>query len=692
MPSNKKISKYLKPLLTKYNIIFYLQIILVIFFLAEICLADYYPFAHLEIEPFFLLLAILALFILQLMLFKLHVLQDDRVFPYNKLKDRNYLYIIILFLIFCYIFHINGGAHFSIDDKKYYSYVKSLLIDGDLDFQNEYQELQVQDSYHLNFRTKAGRPPNVYPPGSMVLWLPFFILIHLLLKIIAHFDLGLLTNGIIQPYRNAVGLATIFYACLAFSIIYRMLKDYVKKYVAIISVLLIILSTFLIYYIIFTPLMSTVCEAFVATLFTFLWLKQRKKESIFLNFILGFVGGLLIFIRLTFIVFLFLPLIDIIKNFIMSKNKKNFAAIKSNCWLWLSLLGGIVLGAIPLLLVWKAVYGEWLVSFSRYFPWLTSPFILQVLFSWRHGLISWSPVILFSLLGLIVLIIKQKDIGFAFITIFLLILYINSSTTAWHGDGAFGARRFSCLIFLFAFGLAFFFDFIINAAGKKVFCSILVLICLLIPWNLLLLYQFEENVIIRSAAVSPATMLKNNKNIILNRIPQAIRLIPSWFYGMRFGLAARKYYELNNYEPFTNGFTIDIGRNDHLFIGKNWGTEDRIEDINFRWSLRGLSTILFPLKNPSPYLLLLHCWPYTYPGSPPQSIELEVNGHKAATISIQKHSKIYSVKIPEKYLNNGINELKIISAHSIRPSYFSPTLDPRKISIAFDYFSFKRIN
>jgi len=603
MKKDKLRSIFIKTIFGKYNIIFLLQLILAAVFLLEICLVDFYPFPRWQIHPFYLLLGILGLALLQFIIIKLRVVPERQILPFNIIRDKNYIIIILLFLIFCYIFHANGGAHFSIDDKKYYAYVKSLIIDGNLDFQNEYQQFGVHDNYHLFHRTKAGRPPNLYPPGSMALWFPFFILIHIFLKLIRIFDPGLLTNGLIQPYKNAVGLATIFYACLAFLIIYRMLKDYVKRSIALISVLLFILSAFLIFYIIFTPLMSTVCEAFMATLFIFLWLKQSKKASITLHFILGFIGGLLIFIRPTLGVFLLLPLLIIIKRFFSNKSYKRWSSIKSNLQFITSLLIGIILGIAPLLFVWKAVYGEWIVSFSRYFPWLTSPYIIQVLFSWRHGLISWSPIILFSLLGLIILTFKHKYISFAFIAVFLLTLYINSSTTAWHGDGAFGARRFASMACIFTFGLAFFLQWIQNTLGKKGFLIVLIFISLLIPWNLLLLYQFEKTMILRHVSVPPSTMLKNDKYILLNKLPEALKLSFFNIKALSLGIPAKQYQRLKTSKPFAGDFHINIGVEDELFIGKNWAEKEFQEDISFRWSLRGFSTLLFPLSETSPYLL-----------------------------------------------------------------------------------------
>jgi len=207
----------------------------------------------------------------------------------------------------------------------------------------------------------------------------------------------------------------------------------------------------------------------------------------------------------------------------------------------------------------------------------------------------------------------------------------------------------------------------------------------------LLLYQFENNLISRTSSVSPITMLHNSKNILFHRLPNAFNLATCWIKGLCWGISAEQYQKLKNLKHFEGDFLIDIGADDALFIGKNWGTKDSHGEINFRWSLRGLSTLLYPLKETASCHLFIHCWPYTYPNSPPQSIVLNINGHKLSAIQLQNKPKRYNILIPEKYLKRGINEIKIHSAYSIRPSAFSPDLDPRKISISFDYFSFKQI-
>ena len=63
---------------------------------------------------------------------------------------------------------VNGDA------IQYYAYLRSLAIDGDLDFTNDYQILYgTHDTSSSD--TATGRPPNIYSIGPALLWSPFFL-------------------------------------------------------------------------------------------------------------------------------------------------------------------------------------------------------------------------------------------------------------------------------------------------------------------------------------------------------------------------------------------------------------------------------------------------------------------------------------------------------------------------------------
>ena len=58
-------------------------------------------------------------------------------------------------------------------------YVRSMVIDGDLDFENELRHFYPDRSLD-RLRTATGRVSNIYAAGSGLLWAPFFLLAHVL--------------------------------------------------------------------------------------------------------------------------------------------------------------------------------------------------------------------------------------------------------------------------------------------------------------------------------------------------------------------------------------------------------------------------------------------------------------------------------------------------------------------------------
>ena len=64
---------------------------------------------------------------------------------------------------------------------------------------------------------------------------------------------------------------------------------------------------------------------------------------------------------------------------------------------------GALVGAVPQMLAWNALYGMWLLPYPPHgtdFVRLGHPYVLETLFSSRHGLLSWTPLIWAGFLGL----------------------------------------------------------------------------------------------------------------------------------------------------------------------------------------------------------------------------------------------------------------------------------------------------
>jgi hypothetical protein len=101
---------------------------------------------------------------------------------------------------------------------------------------------------------------------------------------------------------------------------------------------------------------------------------------------------------------------------------------------------------------WRLLSGHWLYySYGdESFDW-TRPALWQTLFSSRHGLFFWSPILLVALAGLLRVrdrLIWSWMLGAAFLW------YANSAWYCWWFGDAFGGRAFLELTALFGIGLA----------------------------------------------------------------------------------------------------------------------------------------------------------------------------------------------------------------------------------------------
>jgi hypothetical protein len=126
------------------------------------------------------------------------------------------------------------------------------------------------------------------------------------------------------------------------------------------------------------------------------------------------------------------------------------------------------------------------------FHW-THPALWQTLFSGRHGLFFWSPVLLLSAWGLIWRLSNQKGrrdpLLIGLLICAAVLWYLNSAWYGWWFGWAYGARAFIELAILFIIGLAFGFESLTHLA-KSWRRVVAVLLALAIGYNYVLMALF----------------------------------------------------------------------------------------------------------------------------------------------------------------------------------------------------------
>jgi hypothetical protein len=116
------------------------------------------------------------------------------------------------------------------------------------------------------------------------------------------------------------------------------------------------------------------------------------------------------------------------------------------------------------------------------------PELLNVWFSTKRGLFSWSPILIFGLVGFVPLYRKNHLLGAAALVIFVLESYVNSIVNDWWGGEAFGARRFISLMPFFALGLAAFVDWVRPRVSQRLLFAAL---AAFLVWNNLFVVQYS---------------------------------------------------------------------------------------------------------------------------------------------------------------------------------------------------------
>jgi hypothetical protein len=123
------------------------------------------------------------------------------------------------------------------------------------------------------------------------------------------------------------------------------------------------------------------------------------------------------------------------------------------------------------MLVWKALYGSWVAQTYRGegFRW-GHPALLQTLFSPRHGLFVWSPLLALACAGLWLgrgrWAGPQRRTVVALLLGFLVLWYLNSCWTTWWFGDSFGARAFLEMAPLFVLGLGLVLERALEKGGR----------------------------------------------------------------------------------------------------------------------------------------------------------------------------------------------------------------------------------
>ncbi len=287
------------------------------------------------------------------------------------------------------------------DVISYYAYLPATFIFNDLTFEFT-KTLPADFEGQIWLQTAPnGKPILRMTMGMAILWIPFFLIAHAL----AHL-LGVSTLGYSWPYSLSIFVATLFYLFIGLVFLRKTLLRYFSEVATAVTLILLVLSTNMLFYVVSEPGMTHVYNFGLISAFIYFSLKwieilsrtpvetvgeRPVGKRLFYTILLGLLAGIIVLIRpVNILVLLFPALIGI-------TSLKEFTERIQKNWKLILIAGGTAfLVLVPQMIYWKVQTGHFL--FNSYMDqgkfYFFKPHVIDGLFSYRKGWLIYTPVMI----------------------------------------------------------------------------------------------------------------------------------------------------------------------------------------------------------------------------------------------------------------------------------------------------------
>jgi hypothetical protein len=336
------------------------------------------------------------------------------------------------------------------DDSFYYFWVRSAIVEGDLDFRNDLMHAPTIDEPARQRAlaeplTPLGRVRNKYPIGWAVATLPLFLVAHALAL-----AGGAAADGWQPVYFIVIWLGHTAYAVLGLFAARRVLARFMDGGAATIGVLAGWLASPLLYY---QSARISLPHGLVFTLVALLYdraLAGQEDPAGRAPWVIGgFVAGLILITRPICAPYLLFPLF--IFGRLLAAPATRAIAIRQVAW---ALLPALALVALQLF-AQRQLHGAWRFDTYDSEPFhFARPELLATFFSPQHGWFYWHPLLLVGGLAFGLAVLRGR-LPWEWLLSLALIAYINAAWWCWWWGSSFGNRSFegATLFIMAGFGL-----------------------------------------------------------------------------------------------------------------------------------------------------------------------------------------------------------------------------------------------
>ena len=546
------------------------------------------------------------------------------------------------------------------DAVEYYSHLRSLYFDRDVDFANEFAHFGILTRWDKSQPTVTGHRRTVFSVGPALLWMPFYAAGDLVAR-----ARGDVQDGYSPSHIRAVCLGSLVYGVLGLLLVHRVLGDRFAPPVPFWTTLLLGYATFLFWYMAYEPVMSHAPSFFLAALALVVWWGRGTGLPPGRAALLGVVAGLATLVRWQNALLLVLPLATLALERERPARTAGSAA---------ALLGAFALALVPQLLVFKAIFGTYLLGHpaqGRDFLHLTRPALLETLFSSRHGLLFWTPVLWAGFLGLVGLLARgwrtrgwlDKDRRTAVLLALpiLVMTYTNASSGDWWAGGSYSNRRFDSTLPFLALGVGATLAALRGLAARRPGAVLAAGGAALALWNVLFMEQYRRGAIPRDDTVSFARVAFNSADVFATAFGSPVAWPANWIFSLRHGLPPDRYdLMVGKYLFFMQnnlGGVIDVGADpglDQALLGEGWGVRTPCAGSadGVCRPVQGRARLFGALQAPEALDL-------TVRAAGPARLRVLVNGVAVAERALSEGPEDVTARVPGARWRSGLNEIAL---------------------------------
>jgi hypothetical protein len=354
-----------------------------------------------------------------------------------------------------------GESALGWDVAGYYWYLPSTFIYKDLKQQKFGDSIMAKYQFTPTFwqstpHPKTGNRVMGYSSGTAFMYLPFFAVAHLLAE-----PLGYEADGFSLPYQTAIQIGALLFAIMSLWYFRKLfLLFYSDGVVAALMILLVFGTNYLNY----TAIDGALTHNWLFGLYVFLLLNTYyfyRKPSYKYAARIGALCGLITLIRPSEMIAVLIPLLWGIESISWKAITGRLQFIKEHIgMIGICALCGVAVAGIQILYWLYTAHEPFVYSYGNQGFYWSKPFVMEYMFSYRSGWITYTPLMILSFIGILPFLRFGKN-KLAVLSVFFLSLYITCAWEIWWYGGTGGRamiQSYPIILFPFATLLQYIFS------------------------------------------------------------------------------------------------------------------------------------------------------------------------------------------------------------------------------------------